>query len=268
MALHTIAFFENQDGGGALQPLAALADPLSPLFKVESGDFLICDSRLRFLVGGHFHVDATVQPRARLVAPSIKSRYNGRTAIEVPALASTIEPASPPVMNDWRAQPYEFDGGERLSLETLNNPAAAADQAAVLYMSDGAISPVDPRGGYWARFTTTAAAVTADTWNSRALTADETLRKGRYEVLGGRVISTTLIQARLNFPLGGHARPPVASADARADIPAPMLQPGQLGVLGAFDDDNLPVVELFVDAADNEVQVVDLFIRPVGTGKR
>jgi len=265
MGIHTFGFFENQDGGAAQQKLAALVDALSPLYKVGStADHLVVPATHRFLVGAHAHVDATVQPRAVLVAGSMKTRYRGRTSLEIPRLSASAEPASPPVINDWRANPIELDSGEELTLETINDPVAATDQFTVLYASDGPVQAIQNPRGFWARFTTAASACTANTWNSRALVASEALLKGRYQVLGGVAISTSLIQARLNFPLGGHARPPIASCDARADLIAPMFQPGQLGVLGEFDHDSLPFVELLTDTTDNEVQVIDLFLTPVG----
>lgn len=269
--LHVAGFFENIDQGGTKQNLAALVDTLAPaIMKAEATDYLIVDPRLRFIAAGYVHADATVQPRATLVAPSMKTRYNGITELEVPTLASTAEPATPAVFNDWRANPIELDGGERLSLEMNANPAAAADQFGLFVFSDGPVSAVDPRGGYWHRFTTAASALTANGWNSRSLTASQTLKKGRYEVLAGKAISTSLVGlgGRLNFPLGDQFRPPIAAADALEDIPHAMFNPGQMGVLGQFDDDNLPVVELLPDAADNEVQVVYLYIRPIGGGAR
>lgn len=263
MATHVAAWFENQDGAATLQPLAALADTLSPVFvRDANADLIRVDPKLRYIAGIHAHVDATVQPRCRLNAPSLKTRFNGRTTLEVPVLSSVAEPLSPPAFNDWRAKPVELDASDLLGFDTINDPAAAADQFIVVFFSDGPVQPVDTTGGFWARYITTAAAATANVWNSRSLTPDETLRPGTYEVLGMRAISTTCIAARLVFPLGGNYRPGVLGCDARADILAPAMLPGQMGSFGIFAHDAPPTAEFLLDAADNEVQVVDLFIRP------
>lgn len=262
MAYHTgPVFFENQDGAGALQNLAGLADPLSQIWPRDSdADFFRVDGRFRNIVGIYSHVDATVQPRARLTAPSFRERL-GRAALEVPTLSSTAEPGTPPVFVDRRMDPIELTPGERLGLETLNNPGSAEDQFTVLWTADGPIQQVDPKGGHWIRAITAASALTANTWGTRTLTLDENLLAGEYDVLGLRVLSTSLIAARLAFNNQVN-KPGVLGADARTDIPhASFAYPGSWGVLGRFHTDNLPSIELLVDAADNEVQPVDLYVR-------
>lgn len=265
--LHVAGWFENQDGAASLQPLAALADPfVGSLMPVESTDFLKVDERTPLLIGLHAHVDQTVQGRARLVQPSFRQRY-GRTALEIPVLSDTAEPGSPHAYNDLRLNPIVCKGGERLSVETLNNPAAATDQFVIGVFADQVPAPVSTQGAVCMRFTTAASAMTANTWNARSLVADEDLLEGEYEVIGGRCLSTSAIAARLALP-GQDARPPIAANDARQDVVHPFFQPGQLGVLGKFRSTNLPQVEVLVDAADNEVQVVDLWLRRVGSGSR
>lgn len=260
---HVIVFFENQDAGGVLQNLAALVDPLAgQVFPLQDADTFRMDPNLRYIVGIHAHVDQTVQARCELRATSFRQSY-GRTSLEVPLLAATAEPASPPVHNDLRSRPIVLQPGDLLNCLTDNNPAAATDQFVVLRMADGPIQPVDPTGGYWAPFTTAASAMTPNTWNARALVAREALLPGEYEVLAGRALSTSAIAARLALAQGDNFRPPIGCADARSDLPHVVDLPGQHGVLGRFRHDNLPTLELLVDAADNEVQVVDLFIRKV-----
>jgi len=263
MAYHVgPVFFEDQDGAGALQNLGALADPLSALWPRDgdNADLFRADGRFRALVGLYAGIDATVQPRARLTAPSFRERL-GRTALEFPFLPTTNEPGSPPLFHDLRDDPILFDPGERVGFETLNNPAAAANQYAVCFVADGPVQAVDPKGGYWARFTTAAAALTADTWGSRALVEDERLKSGFYDVLAFRPISTSLIASRLSF-VDQVNKPGVLGADARGDIPhASFMRPGAWGPLGRFHTDNLPAMEALVDAADNEAQVADMFIR-------
>lgn len=261
--IHTAGWFENQDGAGTLQPLAALVDPFVPgLMPVgATADFLRPDARTPLLIGLHANVDATVQPRARLVQASFRTVY-GRTALEVPVLSSTAEPGSPHAFNDLRGNPIRLKAGEDLSVETLNNPAAAEDQFVIGVFADKVPTRASLDGAVLARFTTAASAATANTWNTRALTPDENLLAGKYDILGGRALSTSLIAARLAIP-GMDARPPIAAADARTDVSHPFFAPGELGVLGQFDSTNLPQVELLVDAADNEVQPVDLWLRKV-----
>lgn len=265
--LHTAGFTESQDGAGTLQNIAALVDPYVPsLMPAEAGDFLKVDERTPLLIGFHAHVDATVQPRARLTQPSFRTRY-GRTAIELPVLSSTAEPGSPHALNDFRGNPILLRGGERLGYETLNNPAGAVQQYGIGIFADAVPAPVSLQGAFCARFTSTSAAAVAATWNTRSLVSDEDLLEGEYEVLGGRALATEGVVARLSIP-GQDARPPIACNDARTDVIHPLLQPGQLGVLGKFKSTNLPTVEFLADGTTTEVVVTDLWLRRVGAAAR
>lgn len=260
MPVHVAAFVENQDGAGTLQNLAALSDPLTQEIQINNTDFMRVHAKLPFIAGVQLQLDHTVEPRARLVAPSFRTMY-GRVGIELPFIGSGPEPdGTNPLFNDYRFNPIKLEAGENLSLETVNNPGAADFQYGVVWFSSGKIAPVDPDGGYWARFTTTAAALTANTFGSRALTADEDLTAKRYACLGARVVSTSLVTSRLQFP-DQSFRPGVMGVDARADRTHPAFQPGAWGVLGEFTPTNLPAIEPLVDAADNESQIVDLYIK-------
>lgn len=265
--LHVAGFFEDQDGAGVLQPLAALVDTVAgQVLPTEATDFLLTDPRLPMIIGAHAAIDATVQPRCRLVAPSFRRRY-GSEAVELPILSSTTEPASPHAYNDLRQCPIRLNSDgktERLSAESLNNPAAAANQFVICVFADGVPAPIVNLDGFvWRRFTTAAAALTADAWNNRALVSADVLEPGVYEVAGGYAISTSAIAARLAF-LGTDLRPPIGAKDTRTDTIHPFFQPGQLGILGEFSERNLPSVDILADAADNEVQVVDLLCRRKG----
>lgn len=265
--LHTTGFMESQDGAGTLQNMAAHVDTIEgALVPVDGADYLRVDSSMPLIIGVHAAIDATVQPRARLVQPSFKRTY-GKTAIELPTLSSTVEPATPHAFNDLRANPIRCQGGEKLSVETLNNPASAVDQYVMCVFADQVPAPVSAANAVPYRFTTTAAALTADAWNSRAITPEEDLPDGWYDILGGKAISTSAIMARLKIP-GQDARPPIGACDTRTDVIHPFLQPGALGVLGRVHSKNLPALELLADAADNEVQVLDLWMVPAGQGRR
>lgn len=266
--MHVTGFFEDQDGAGTLQNLAAHVDTIEgALVPVDGADFLRVDSSMPLIIGVHAGIDATVQPRARLVQPSFKRTY-GKTAVELPVLSSTVEPASPHAFNDFRSHPVRCQGGEKLSVETLNNPAAAANQYVMCVFADQVPQPVAlPASAVPYRFTTAASALTADAWNSRAITPEEDLPDGWYDVYGGKAISTSAIMARLKIP-GQDNRPPIGACDTRTDVIHPFFAPGQLGVLGRIHSKNLPALEILADAADNEVQVLDLWMAPVSSGGR
>lgn len=268
MGYHLTGFFESQDGAGVEQNLAALTDPLSQIFPVVNGDFLRVSDRYRFISGAYVALDATVFPRARLSSEGIKKRLGGN-GLSCAEISSTVKPGSPPVFNDWRAQPIECDPGESLELQTVNNPAAGAAQYGILFMSDGKITPVDPQGGFWTRWTAAASAKVASTWNARALTPDANLRVGYYDVLamkhfvdaGNEVVSRLAFDGQVN-------KPGVLGQNAVTDKPYKAFEvPGQWGVLGRFHTNNPPVLEALPNAADNIADDVRLYVKPAnGSG--
>lgn len=259
--VHTVAYFENQDGAGAITELAALDDPLSEEFVV-SGDNITMNAAYPFIVGVYAGLDHTVEPRARLVhEPWRAKELLGRDFFEIPELNSGAEPGSPPKYNDYRHTPIRVVTDRALQFESVNNPIAVADQFALVQMSDGPVAPVDPRGGFWIRAVTAASAMTVNTWNRRVLTLDDDVYPGTYDLLGFRGISTSLI-ALAPMPAGQTNHLAFLGRDLRADLPHPAFEPGAWGTIATFRHDRVPPFKFLVDAADNEIQVVDLFLKP------
>jgi hypothetical protein len=231
-----------------------------------NGDDLRVHGSYRYVSGVYAGVENTVNPRARLVSEGIRREYGQVFIPEINASTAPGEPNSPAKFNDWRLHPIALDPGETLNAQTVNNPAAATDQFVLLWMTDGQIRPVDPAGGFWTRWTTAASAMTANTWNARALTPDTNLQTGTYEVLGAQCRSTTAITARFAFE-GQTNKPGVLGTDAEADVPYRAFElPGSWGSFGQFHTNNPPTLELLADAADNEAQEVRLFVRRLRRG--
>lgn len=265
MGYHLTTFFENQDGAGTEQNLAALNDTLSQLFPVVAGDYLRASDKFRWISGAYTALDATVYPRARVSSEGIKKIYGG-TGVNLPEINSGAKPRSPPNFNDFRQAPIPTEVGENIEVQTVNNPAAAANQYAVLIMSDGKISPVDPAGGVWVRATAAATAKTASVWNSRALTFDNPLRVGYYDVLHYFHVTSAgnSIASRMAFD-GQVNKPGFLSQNAVTDLPhQSMRTPGQWGVIGRFHSNNPPNLEVLPDAADNILDDVRMYVRFAG----
>lgn len=261
MGYHLTAYFENQDGAGARTELAALADPFTNLFPT-SGDEIRIAPDFNEILGVYLGLEQTVDTSADLVAPSFRKKY-GVERISLPAINDGAEPTSPPLFNDFRPNPYMVDGGERLKLFTINNPGAATDQFAVLFMGK-AVQPVDPKGGFWTRFTTAASAMNVNTWNQRALVADEVLEEIDYEILGidPGAGSTSAIAVRLDDGRQVNRPGVIAKDDVNDEVHDAFKRPGGWGVLGHHSLDKPVRSEWLVDAADNEAQELYLYLRP------
>lgn len=263
MPFHLATYFENQDGAAARTELAALADPFTGLFTAN-GDELRIPAGFNEVLGVYLGLEQTVDTSADLQSPGFRSRY-GVDRFSIPEINDGAEPGSPPGFNDFRPHPLILSPGDRMRLFTINNPGAATDQFGVLWMGSG-VAPVDPRGGFWTRCTTAAAAMNVNTWNSRPLVFDETLPDAEYEVLGINpgAGTTSGIAVRLEFP-GQIHRPGVpAKDDVNDEVHDAFKKPGGWGVLGRFSTDAPPRSEWLVDAADNEAQELYLFLRKAG----
>lgn len=261
--LHIGAWWENQDGAGTEQELAAVTDP-SNILQVVNTDFFRVPAKYAYIAGVLANITTTVTPRLRFQSPSLDELY-GRDQAFVPYVnggTTDVEPGSPQAFNDYRQYPIPLRAGEDLRVMQVNNPAVASDQSVIAIFSDGPVAPVDPRGAFWARFTGAASAQTAGAWATRALTAATALRTGYYEVLGGIAIGDTLVGAGLTHEYGPNVVP-IQAKDAASDIPHRSFEmPGQWGSLCKFHTNSPPGVRLLSNDADNQANEVWLCVRP------
>lgn len=267
MGYHLIAYFENQDGAGVRTELAALSDPFTNLFPLGTADEFRVHPDFNEVLGVYLGLEQTVDVSADLFFPTSRKLY-GIERFSLPFINDGAEPTSPPLFNDFRPHPIVVPGGDRLKLFSVNNPGAAADQFGVVFMGKN-VAPVDPKGGFWSRFTTAASAMNVNTWNRRPLVADETLQEIEYEILGidPGAGSTSAIAVRLDDGRQVNRPGVIAKDDVNDEVHDAFKKPGSWGVLGHHSTDKPVVSEWLVDAADNEAQELYLYLRPVG-GRR
>lgn len=249
MVFHLAAFSESVD-----QSLGNITPITDPQLTV-SGDDLTVGRDLRFIAG--LLVGAPTIDSARIVAPSLYTQFTGGGP-DISPVNVAAEPSSPLPYHDWRATPLELMPSEKLNVQIANSGAGSAEDAwALLLLASGAIQP---QPGAWRpfKFTTSAAAVTAEAWSNRSLTPAQALVPGTYAVGGGYAVSTSGRAFRLVFQ-GQAARPGGVMGDAESDVLAmSVFRNGGLGVWGTFTHDQLPTIDFFCDAADNEAQEVYL----------
>lgn len=242
MPFTLIGFYENVDPAGAFNALTALADQ----HITVSGDDVRVPT-LSQVVAVAVGAENTAAPLARLVSPSLRRRTNLYLAPLNVAAAASVEPNSPQRVVDLRRRPVPLVVGENLNVEVNSNPAAAQDQWGLVWLADGPITPVE--GAIFTIRATSSTALTANVWSNVAITFQEDLPRGRYQVVGLRGESASLIACRLVFPEGGW-RPGVLGADAVDDLQHEMFRYGGLGVYGEFEDTTPPTVDCLADLAD------------------
>ncbi len=253
MGIHLAAFAENVDQ--TLAPITPIADDQ----VTTSGDDLTIPAGLNKIVAALF--GAPTIDSARIVAPSLYAQFTGGGPDFSP-LNVGAEPVSPLPLHDLRAHPLSLLAQERLNVQIANSAAASGEDAwAGVWLANEAVQPA---AGAWRtyKFTTAASALTAETWNTRALTAVQTLPPINFKCGGGFAVSTSGRLARLIFQ-GQANRPGFVMGDSESDVLArSVFRNGGMGVLGTFAHDTLPQIQIFADAADNEIQEVYLDLMP------
>lgn len=219
-----------------------------------NGDDATIPDHLKFIVGALF--GAPTIDSARIVAPSLYGQFPGGGPDFSP-LNVGAEPISPLPFHDLRRYPIQLNAGDALQAHIANSGAGSAEDAwAGIWLNNGPVQPVD---GPWRtyKFTTAASALTAEDWNVRSLTSAQTLN-GTYQCGGGFVVSTSGRLFRLSFP-NQATKPGGVCGDTESDVLAPeIFRRGGMGAWGSFKSNALPSIEIFADAADNEVQEVYL----------
>ncbi len=257
----TIAYYESRAGTTTHTPVAGLADDTH---SVNGDDITIPTKYLDIISTFAALSNATdVIDGFQLSSPSLRATsLLDNPILRVIAAAGAYTPGFPfqanMYLNGLQA-PRKLTAGEKLNALVRSSAATAADLiSAVVMLGDGNYAnPLAGQPVETLEFTTATPAV-ANTWTTQALTPSQTLRAGRYAVVGMEVYSTTgkcgrLIPKEDNsiFPGSGVARPGVYPVDrAVAGHGLPHFRLGNMGILCTFTQDALPSGEMFATAAD------------------
>ena len=244
MAFHLAGFLEDIDAAGAFVNLTALAD--QRLFT-QGDDIRVPDLNQVFALAGG--ADAVVQPRLRLTSPTLDELVRYEISPLNSQNAAAVEPDSPQKVDDLRQNPLILGVDEILQCELFNNSAAAQDQWALLWFSDGSPQPVSGQRPFTVRATGTTTLV-ANTWTQVNVTLDDNLPPGNYQIIGLRPDSAGCVAGRVVFRTQNQNRPGALGTDTILDIQHPMFRHGALGVWGEFPFTQLPAIEFLSVVAD------------------
>ena len=241
--MHTmVGFLEDIDPAAAAVNITALQD--DHIFT-QGDDLRVPTLNQILAVAGGISILGTFG--LRLESPSLRD-INRLVVNPVNHLAdSDAEPSDPIALLDLSQHPRRLTTDEILQCVIDTNPAAAADQWAILVMGDGVQSQA--QGEIITVRATGTTTVVARAWDSVALTFDDALPVGRYAVVGLRFISATAIAARLVFKPGAW-RPGCIGVDSELSQDHPLFRMGRLGVWGEFASVTPPDIEVLCDVAD------------------
>lgn len=239
-----VGFSESQDSA-SLTNVAALADPHIRV----SGDDIVVPANLNY-VGGVYAIGADTT-RAQLVSPSIRRRY----PFEIVPVEVAAEPADPVKYFPLFDNPIQLDPDESLNAQAAENNASAGRSTVLVWLCDGATSPITGAEIFTIRATNTST-LTAYAWTNGALTFNDTLPAGDYALVGARASSAGLIAFRFVFSQYAW-RPGAIGMDTVGEVGAPIFRFGKLGEWGQFSHNTPPTVDFLSLSADTS-QTVDL----------
>lgn len=244
MTVYGFLFMEDVDNAA----LAGLTPAAGEQTAFVSGDDLRVPEGVNQLVA--YHLVGAAITRGQITSPSLRAV----APIEVLPIDDAVEPTSNFPPQKMLDNPVQLTSGEALNFNTTNSGAAATEQYGFVWLADG---PVTPFTGGQIHHILATGAITAvvDTWTSGQLTLADDLPTGRYAVVGARCEGATLVAARLIFA-GQSYRPMFIGYDDEADVEDEIFRNGALGIMGEFDHDSPPQIEVMCVAADTSQQVI------------
>lgn len=276
MAHDMIAFYESNTGSATFDNVAGLADAhvtvsgdnITMPWIIEKG--APTPPSIMYAMAGLTNISDMISA-CQLSAPSLR----GRTLLDVPTLnqpysynvaagayhpntasATYIFPPGQEPISWFMNSPLQLVPGENLQAQVISTGTTAAClETIVVGLGNGNYG--NPYAGMsieTLRYTAGATLV-AHAWTNAALTTTQTLRYGRYAIVGMKYFGATAQAARLVLPETPH-RPGCIGVTGRGDSIG-MFRQGNLGVYGEFTSTNLPTVDYLANAADS-AQVVYL----------
>jgi hypothetical protein len=246
-----IGWTESQDSA-ALVNVAALADPH---VRVSGDDIIVPGEQpgqaaLTQLIGAYALGPNTT--RAQLVSPSLRRVLN----IELGPIDVGAEPAVPTPFIDLRMSPIVLDAEEALNAQAAEDAAGAARSTVLAWLAD---KPIEiTRGDIRSVRVTNTTTLVANAWTNGALTFDQTLPAGRYQIVGGRFVSAGLQAWRCLF-VGYQWRPGAIGYDVVSDVDHVAFRMGGLGIWGEFNHNTPPTIDFLSNSADtSQAGILDL----------
>ena len=249
MAFTLVGFTQSVDTSGVLTTITALADPH---VRVNGNDIIVPDALSN--LHAVYALGANMS-RAAVVSPSIRRRYPFEV-VPVDAAANPSEPFHFAAFN----RPIALDNDEALNAQFAETGAGAGRGTVLAWLGDGQ-TPVDSTDEVFTIRATGTTTLTAFAWTNCALTFNDTLPAGEYDIVGMHAFSTGGIAARLVIPQ--YAWRPGIIASTSANIwGSTYFRYGNAGVWGSFSHNTPPTVDFLSTSADTAQTVyLDLVMR-------
>lgn len=252
---HAVAFSANMTStnlGGFVTPV------VDPTVTISGNNLLIPDKLNQLFGVAAFATAAAVSTKAQIQTPSLRETF-------YPSVSPIVKAATfagyPAIFDLWD-NPIPLETNEGMNFYSDASLAAPAGQyGGVVFLCDGKRAPVQGQRIFTLRATATVQQV-VNAWANGAMTFDQTLPVGNYDVVGMRAEATGLYAARLVF-VGPSAvvRPGCPGVALPTDMDIHAFRQGRLGVWGSFFSLTPPSIEVFGGTAASQVLYIDLVPR-------
>lgn len=197
--------------------------------------------------------------RARINTPD----YRDVGLPEIFPLNALAEPSADYDVCLWGLNGPKLKRGTPVGAD-VSNGASTVDNATVgLWLLD-AFTPI-PAGRRFTVRGTSAQTLVANAWTLGGITLDSTLPVGRYGVIGLQCVCNDAMLARLALPNNLSFRPGCPTGETIAiNDPRQNFRAGQFGLLGTFDQQAPPQLELLGSTAGAETAAVILDLVELG----
>lgn len=237
MPFSTLVYYGNNANGSALLALPSVVDQIYR----QQGNGYIVDPTLNKL--GLAQVISAHSTRGQVDSPTLRQVLNKEVR---PVMKGMPTGAQTVKLNWFMDQPLSLGPNEELDFFEIHS-TATEHVFGVVNILDNPIQPV--KGQIFTSLFTGTTTLTADAWTIVALTADQQLPPGTYDVVGARAESAGIVAFRLVFP-GQVARPGGIGSQVADVVDFRQQRYGESGLWGSFVFNLFPYLEVFSDSAD------------------
>lgn len=254
MAEHVVAYYKSVLSSGTLQPLVPVPDPT---ITINVDDIQVPLQYSNICRVGHIP-GTNAGTHIELQSPSLRSMWFPE-AQAGPLSATFEEPSS---YQNYDSGPLQLVSNEGLEFwsDAGGNGTVAQNVYGIVIFCD--TPPAQANGNYRTLRGTLAATAALGSWNASAITFDQSLPVGTYDIVGMRVSAAGLVAARIIF-IGASAitRPGVLCQASENSIGLPDFRAGKNGVYGTFASTNIPSVEVLGGTSTSQDIELDLIKR-------
>lgn len=244
MSFTPAAWYESNDSGGVLVPIAAVPDQSIR----TNGDYVIVPDRSTNLHGAF--ISGTTLTQGRFDSPELRKAFN----LDMARLnLGALEPINPYDWEEFFNRSIPLKAGEQLSCTRAEGAGGAEAAFGIAFLGPEEIPPAPPGPIYTLLFTGTTTLV-ANTWTLVPLTPSQQIPSGRWAIVGAEFCSVGCVCGRLQIPDQAD-RPGALGKDAYTDCPPDIFRRGRIGLWGEFNSDQYPQAEYLSNVADTAEDV-------------